>query len=227
MIIGTGLIGSALLNIDSQEHVFFASGVSNSLETRTSEFKREHELLIRSIRDHREKTLVYFSTCSIYDSSKNNSQYVLHKLKMEQIIAKSCEKYFILRVSNAVGNGGNTNLLLNYLVREICNHNKITVHTKATRNLINVKDVVAITKEIVECFSTNQIINLAYLQNFSIIEITEAICDILQIEPFLQLQNEGSGYEIEISKIEHYFKRNNLIDKELYLNNLIINYYKK
>lgn len=227
MIIGTGLIGSALLNIDSQEHVFFASGVSNSLETRTSEFKREHELLIRSIRDHREKTLVYFSTCSIYDSSKNNSQYVLHKLKMEQIIAKSCEKYFILRVSNAVGNGGNTNLLLNYLVREICNHNKITVHTKATRNLIDVKDVVAITKEIVECFSTNQIINLAYLQNFSIIEITEAICDILQIEPFLQLQNEGSGYEIEISKIEHYFKRNNLIDKELYLNNLIINYYKK
>jgi len=227
MIVGNGLIGSALLGIDSPEHLFFASGVSNSLETRKSEFEREQELLKRYITEHPEKTLVYFSTCSIYDSSKNNSQYVLHKLKMEQIIADSCKKYFILRVSNAVGNGGNPNLLLNYLVREIYSQNKITIHTKATRNLIDVKDVVAITQDIVENFSSNQIINLAYLQNFSIIEITQTISDVLQTEPLLHLQNEGSGYQIEVSKIEYYFKRNNLNDKKLYLNNLINTYYKK
>jgi len=227
MIIGNGLIANALKSIDTENILFFASGVSNSLENRTSEFYRERELLKNTIGNHPDKTFVYFSTCSIYDSSKNNSQYVLHKLKMEQIIADQCDQYFILRVSNAVGHGGNPNLLVNYLVREISNKNKIAVHTKATRNLIDVKDVVAITQDILSNFDANQIINLAYIQNYSIIEITETISDILQAEPLLQLQNEGSGYEIEISKIESYFKRNNLTDKKEYLKNLISKYYQK
>jgi len=227
MIIGNGLIANALKSIDTENILFFASGVSNSLENRPSEFDREHELLKNTIGNHPDKAFVYFSTCSIYDSSKNNSQYVLHKLKMEQIIADQCDQYFILRVSNAVGHGGNPNLLVNYLVREISNKNKITVHTRATRNLIDVKDVVAITQDILSNFDANQIINLAYIQNYSIIEITETISDILQTEPLLQLQNEGSGYEIEISKIESYFKRNNLTDKEEYLKNLISKYYQK
>ncbi|MCI3938009.1 NAD-dependent epimerase/dehydratase family protein [Chryseobacterium aahli] len=227
MIIGNGLIAKALKSIDSEDILFFASGVSNSLEIRDFEFERELNLLKNTIANHPEKTFVYFSTCSIYDSSKNNSHYVLHKLKMEQIIADSCDQYYILRVSNAVGKGGNPNLLVNYLVRAIESETKITVHAKATRNLIDVSDVSTITKEIVENFSPNQIINLAYLQNFSIIEITETISDVLQIEPIVHLQNEGSGYEIEVSKIESYFKRNNLNDKEEYLRNLISKYYQK
>ncbi|WP_262150652.1 NAD-dependent epimerase/dehydratase family protein [Chryseobacterium foetidum] len=226
MITGNGLIAKSLQSIDSDGVLFFASGVSNSLETRSSEFEREHALLKKNIEENPDKTFVYFSTCSIYDSSKNNSHYVLHKLKMEQIISDLCERYFILRISNAVGHGGNPNLLVNYLVREIKNKAKITLHTKATRNLIDVSDVCAITKNILENFSSNQIINLAYLQNFSIIEITEAISKVLLTEPLLQLQNEGSGYEIEVSKIEDYFRKNNLTDKEQYLVNLITKYYK-
>ncbi|MBD8084310.1 NAD-dependent epimerase/dehydratase family protein [Chryseobacterium caseinilyticum] len=226
MITGNGLIAKSLQSIDSDDVLFFASGVSNSLETRTSEFEREHTLLKSKIEENPGKTFVYFSTCSIYDSSKNNSHYVLHKLKMEQIIADLCKNYFILRISNAVGNGGNPNLLVNYLVREIKSNAKITLHTKATRNLIDVDDLCAITENILKNFSSNQIINLAYLQNFSIIEITEAISAVLMTEPLLQLQNEGSGYEIEVSKIEDYFRKNNLTDKEQYLINLITKYYK-
>ncbi|KQS95221.1 NAD-dependent epimerase/dehydratase family protein [Chryseobacterium sp. Leaf394] len=227
MITGNGLIAKSLHSIDSENVLFFASGVSNSLETRDLEFEREHALLKNTLENHPGKTFVYYSTCSIYDSSKNNSQYVLHKLKMEQVIADLSERYFILRVSNAVGKGGNPNLLVNYLVRAIESETKITVHTKATRNLIDVQDISRITKEIIESFNANQIINLAYLQNFSIIEITETISDVLKTEPLLQLQNEGSGYQIEVSKIEHYFKQNNLTDKEQYLRNLISKYYQK
>lgn len=227
MIIGNGLIAKALKSIDRENILFFASGVSNSLETRDSEFEREGSLLKSTIENNPEKIFIYFSTCSIYDSSKNNSYYVLHKLKMEQMIADLCEQYYILRISNAVGKGGNPNLLVNYLVASVENKTKITVHTKATRNLIDVVDVNNITQEIINNFSFNQIINLAYIQNFSVIEITETISDVLQSEPILYLQNEGSGYEIEVSKIESYFKRNNLNDKQQYLRNLISKYYQK
>lgn len=225
MIVGNGLIAKSMKSIDTERVLLYASGVSNSLETKESEFLREKNLIENSINENPEKLFIYFSTCSIYDSSKNNSHYVLHKLKMEQLIAEKCDQYFILRISNAVGNGGNANLLLNYLVRTIENKTKITVHTKATRNLIDVEDITKITQEIIEDFAKNQIVNIAYLQNYTIIEITEKISKVLNVEPFLHLENEGSGYQIETSKIENYFKKNKLTDKDQYLQNLISKYY--
>lgn len=225
MIIGNGLIAKSMACIDAESVLLYASGVSNSLETMESEFLREKNLIEKSISENPEKLFIYFSTCSIYDSSKNNSPYVLHKLKMEQLIAEKCKEYFILRISNAVGKGGNPNLLLNYLVGTIQKKTKITVHTKATRNLIDVEDIAKITQEIMDDFPKNQIINIAYLQNYTIIEITEKISKVLNIEPFLQLKNEGSGYQIETSKIENYFKKNKLTDKDQYLQNIISKYY--
>ena len=46
MIIGNGNIARALKDIDRDDLLFFASGVSNSQEDRESEYKREMELLL-------------------------------------------------------------------------------------------------------------------------------------------------------------------------------------
>ena len=175
MIIGRGLLASLFTDNDREDTVFFASGVSNSLEDRPEEFLREENLIRNTIDQNPEKIFVYFSTCSIYDSSKTSSDYVLHKLKMEQLIKISCEKYLILRVSNAVGKGGNPNLLMNYLVRSIKNNETINVHTKATRNLIDADDIRNITFMLLENQTFNKIINVAYSQNYAIIEILEII----------------------------------------------------
>jgi nucleoside-diphosphate-sugar epimerase len=86
------------------------------LETDKSAFLREENLLRKTIKENPNKIFIYFSTCSIYDSSKNGSSYVNHKLKMEQIVEELANQFLILRVSNAVGKGGNPNLLMNYLV---------------------------------------------------------------------------------------------------------------
>jgi nucleoside-diphosphate-sugar epimerase len=173
MIVGRGLLASLFIENDRENTVFFASGVSNSLENRPEEFLREENLIRTTISENPDKTFVYFSTCSIYDSSKTGSDYVLHKLKMEQLIKYSCEKYLILRVSNAVGKGGNPNLLMNYLIRSINNNETINVHTKATRNLIDAEDIKNITFHLLETSELNKIINVAYLQNYAIIEILE------------------------------------------------------
>uniref|UniRef100_A0AAU6WQG9 Uncharacterized protein n=1 Tax=Chryseobacterium endophyticum TaxID=1854762 RepID=A0AAU6WQG9_9FLAO len=51
MIIGSGLIAQSLQFIDQENHLFFASGVSNSLETRSSEFEREFMLLKKVLKN--------------------------------------------------------------------------------------------------------------------------------------------------------------------------------
>jgi len=108
MIVGRGDIASVLNDRDGA--IFFVSGVSNSNETRESEFMREIELL-----DKQDKTkcLFYLSSITLDDMSKN-SQYLQHKRKMELLIKSNFENYNIIRIGNITW-GNNPNTFINYI----------------------------------------------------------------------------------------------------------------
>ena len=223
MIIGNGLIANAFRDADREDVVFFASGVSNSLETKAENFLREENLVKETIQKFTDKLFVYFSTCSIYDSSKNESPYVNHKLNMEHLIATNCPHYIIARVSNAVGNGGNPNLLMNYIHRSIQNGDKITIHKNAKRNLIDVEDLKNILIHIIEKEERNKIYNLAYLDNFSITDIVSTFERVLGKEAIKETLDMGESYTIDVHLIESCFKERNT---EVYLENLVQKYYR-
>lgn len=225
MIIGNGLIANLFRENDREDVVFFASGVSNSLETKKSSFLREERLLRESMKAGEGKIFVYFSTCSIYDSSKNGSPYVNHKLRMERLVEEHSSPYLILRVSNAVGKGGNPNLLMNYLVRCVKEHQEINVYTLATRNLIDADDVKEITLQLIEQKILNQIINVAYLENFSTSEIIEVIEKHFGYKAKIVEYVSGQSYLISIPEVEQYFTDHHLPDREAYLMRILKRYY--
>ncbi len=225
MIIGNGLIANLFRENDRENVVFFASGVSNSLETDKSAFLREENLIRKTVKENPNKIFIYFSTCSIYDSSKNGSLYVNHKLKMERLVEDLAPKYVILRVSNAVGKGGNPNLLMNYLVNAFHQEKEITVHTLATRNLIDADDVKNITLKFINENSFNKIINVAYLENFSTSEILEILEKHFNKTAKTSLVKSGQSYLISIPEAEAYFAENNLREKNEYLLRIIKRYY--
>ena len=225
MIIGNGLIANLFRENDRENVVFFASGVSNSLETDKSAFQREENLIRKTIKENPNKIFIYFSTCSIYDSSKNGSSYVNHKLKMEQIVEELANQFLILRVSNAVGKGGNPNLLMNYLVNAFHQEKEITVHTLATRNLIDADDVKNITLKFINENSFNKIINVAYLENFSTKEILEILEKHFNKTAKTYLVKSGQSYLISIPEAEAYFAENKLTEKKEYLLRIIKRYY--
>lgn len=225
MIVGNGLIANLFRENDREDVVFFASGVSNSLETDPSAFLREENLVRKTIEEHSGKLFIYFSTCSIYDSSKNDSPYVTHKLRMERWVEELCSHYLILRVSNAVGKGGNPNLLMNYLVNSVLQEREITVHTLAKRNLIDAEDIKTITLALIEKAQFNRIINLAYLENFSIVEILGVLEEYFEKKAKTQFMKSGQSYLISIPEIETFFIENNFADKKEYLLRIIKRYY--
>lgn len=106
MIIGSGDIASVLP--DRNDLLFFAAGVSDSSETRNSEFQREIALL--SMQD-RNKRLVYFSSLSVFYSS---TRYAVHKQAMEELVKKFSRRYCIIRIGNITW-GNNPHTLINYL----------------------------------------------------------------------------------------------------------------
>ena len=106
MIIGHGDIASVLK--DREDRLFFASGVSNSLETRESEYQREINLLLNQ---DRSAHLVYFgSLCAFY----SNSRYAGHKRLMEELVKSNFMRYTIVRLGNITW-GKNPHTLINYL----------------------------------------------------------------------------------------------------------------
>ena len=110
MIVGRGDIASALN--DREGATFFVSGVSNSNETRDSEFTREIELL-----DKQDKTkcLFYFSSISVDDIEKvAGNKYLQHKRRMELLIKSNFENYNIIRIGNITW-GSNPNTFINYI----------------------------------------------------------------------------------------------------------------
>ena len=108
MIVGRGDI--ALVLNDRDGAIFFVSGVSNSNETRESEFMREIELLNKQ---DKTKCLFYLSSIALDDMSKN-SQYLQHKRNMEFLIKSNFENYNIIRIGNITW-GSNPNTFINYI----------------------------------------------------------------------------------------------------------------
>lgn len=106
MIIGNGDIAKVLK--DKKDKLFFASGVSNSQETRESEYQREKDLLLSQKRDLR---LVYFSSLRVFYLDAN--RYTLHKIEMEKLVKENFSKYVIVRLGN-IDWGKNPHTIINF-----------------------------------------------------------------------------------------------------------------
>ena len=111
MIVGNGDIASVLKNKD--DRLYFASGVSNSAETRKSEYQREINLLLKQ-NGH----LVYFSSLCVFYL---DTPYAQHKKHVEELIKCNFKRYTIIRLGNITW-GDNPHTLINYLKNKIKNN---------------------------------------------------------------------------------------------------------
>lgn len=118
MILGHGDIASVLP--EREDLLFFASGVSNSLEIDEAEYKRELDFLLEQPRDAH---LVYFSSLAIFYGS---NRYVAHKRWMETTIKQEFPKHTIVRIGN-IDWGINPHTLINFLKDKILNDRRYEI----------------------------------------------------------------------------------------------------
>ncbi len=205
MILGSGLIGTALVPFDRPDVTFLASGVSDSKCTDPAEFAREASLIEAAL-ESATGTVVYFSSAGIYDPSKARSPYVAHKQAMEMLVAEGAESWLCLRASNVVGRGGNPNLLLNYLVKCMRNGIPIPVYRWATRNLVDVADVAAIAATLASREPLNRVVNIAHPQSLPVSEIVDLAEEVLGIQAIKEPVDKGAAFDIDASEVADYFE---------------------
>lgn len=227
MVIGNGMIANRFALYKNNEHIIiFASGVSNSKDIVEENYLREFQLLKQTLKDHPEKILVYFSTCSVQDNDLAFAPYVIHKKNIEEFINQTAPKYYLFRISNLAGTSNNPYTLLNYFIFNILKNHPLTVWKNAFRNIIGVDDMYSIIHYLLQKKENiNTTINIANPENYSVLYIIKTIEEHLNKKAMLNEVERGDDYTIDISAIEPSFKELNIQFNDNYLAALLKKYY--
>jgi len=226
IVVGNGLLAKEFKKISiSKDIVVFASGVSNSKEYEQEPFDREELLLRETIMKYKNKKILYFSTCSISQSSK--SPYIEHNIKMENIIIESGVSYYVFRLPQVIGIVDN-NTLVSFIVRSSYLNNSLTIQNNAYRNLIDIEDVVRIVKEIILCSTCASVtFNISASSYISVLNLTKKIKGILNSDSLITEVYGGENYKIDNSRLKEYLSDDDIIFTESYPFNLLDKYTSK
>lgn len=209
MIVGQGMLARAfdVFGCDGATTIF-VSGVSNSRCTDALQFERE-ESLLRATLDRHSATgpFVYFGTCSVYDPSATNAPYVVHKRRMEDIVLHNGAG-LVVRLPQVAGPKSSPDTLLLALCNRIRAREPITIWRHATRNIIDVADVVRIVTEWLQRpLNDDRIVNIASPVSFPIARIVDLIEHALGIKATCRFEERGAVYNIDISAIVPIIER--------------------
>jgi len=228
MIIGNGLVANAFKQLDStDELIVFASGVSNSKILSELDCEREFKLLKSVIADNKEnRLLVYFSTYSIDNESEKGSAYVLHKLHLEDYIAKNAPSYLIIRTSNIVGKSGNSSTVFNFLFEKIKSNSAFELWKNAKRNFLDVDHLALMVMELVKAKSYPGVYYLLNPNDIKVLDLVGMIEIFLNkkaIYTAIEHPKETIAENKELSGI--FFEKLGIEKENRYIDYLIQKYY--
>lgn len=233
----TTIIGSGFLanSFKKHENLFkklnicvYAAGVSNSLCQSKDLFEKDKDRLAGfSKQIDKKNTILYFSTCSIDDSSRNNNEYIKNKLIIENFIKLNFEKYLIIRLPEVVGYTKNENTLIKFFFNKIKNKQTFNLWTKATRSIIDIDDVIKILIDLLSNKKPgNKTINIANPLKYSSIQIVNTLEQLISTKAKYYLINQGDlNWKIDISQISNSIKNCKIDFNNNYLKNVLKKYF--
>jgi nucleoside-diphosphate-sugar epimerase len=228
MIIGSGMLAKAFapkFNVSPNIWIY-AAGVSNSGCTNPMEFERERLRLLDSLKAgmHAE-AFVYFSTCSILDPHATSSAYVRHKIDMERLVSKH-PNFIVVRLPNVAGFTPNPHTLLNFLYARVSRSESFVIWKNASRNIIDIDDVVAILANILEDPQLRRIsVNVANPVSHPVTDIVAAMERVAGKPAVTEIVNDGAAFEIDISLINPIINKLGLPFDTGYLSRVLEKYY--
>lgn len=226
MIVGKGLLARAFQPCfgEASDVVVFASGVSNSLETRASEFAREHSLLHEHLAGDA-KRIVYFSSCGVTALENELTPYMRHKQLMESLVL-SRSGGLVLRLPQVVGRTENTHTLTNFLRDRILSGEHFSVWAHAERNLIDVEDVAALGATLAkETSMDSSTTAVAAERSLLILEIVKIFERVLGKTANYSIVEKGTPMAIDNTRVNEVSTRLGIYLGEGYVENVIAKYY--
>jgi nucleoside-diphosphate-sugar epimerase len=226
LIVGCGMMAQAFAPFRNDQGVLiFASGVSDSLETRPSEFAREKSLLAKARSEHPDKLLVYFGTCSVEDPDRARTPYVAHKIGIESLLEDAGSPWMVLRLPLAVGPDRKGHTLAPFLYQRISRGERFEVWEHATRYPVDVADVLRIAQRFISTRALwSRRINVA-LRAFPVLEFVRVMQSIVGRRALYDLVPKGGHYPIHCPEVAALAQKLNLDLSDRYLECILRKYF--
>ena len=232
MIIGSGFIAKNFENYsDDLERLnicLYAAGISNSQTQDKNLLDKEKNKFIEFLKKfNQKKKLIYISTCSINDPSRNKNPYVVNKLYIEDLVQKNIKNFLIMRLPEVVGKNENKATLINFLNNKIKNGEKFEIWSKAKRNIIDIDDAILLTINLLENKNLNNtIINVANPKSYFVTEIVKNFEKLYNMKANYNLVDRGQdNWHLDTNKILEISKKIKINFNENYLYKLLKKYY--
>ncbi len=229
MVIGNGLIAKkfALYN-ENSEYLLFASGVSDSSNTVQSHFKKEELLLCESLKTYASKTFVYFSSCDAECIHTKDNLYYQHKRNMENIIKNNSKKFYIFRLPQIVGKGGNDKTLINFFIFSITKHREFNLFKDTYKNILDIDDVFTFCHYILEHrLYQNTTVNIVNSIYFRTEDIVEKIEIFLNEKAIYRSIKAGTSCKYTNLILKEITSKVNVVFDENYIDKLLVKYYRE
>ena len=221
-IIGSGFIATKfkkyLKFIKKNKVIIYAAGISNSLEINKKNLEREI-LKFKEFTKKNKRKLIYISTYSVNDYSRNKKLYVKNKIKIEKIIKKDSDEYLVIRLPEIIGKNKNLHTLSNFFYNKIDNNKPFKVFKNSRRNILDIDDAIKNCIKIIrKNKNRNKIINLLNKKFNTPMQIVTNLEKILQKKAIYKFSN---------NKINKWSLKNNYFfhSKKNYLIKTLKKYY--
>ncbi|MBF6606038.1 MAG: NAD-dependent epimerase/dehydratase family protein [Chloroflexi bacterium] len=213
-VIGNGLLARAFASasVTSPDATICAAGVADSQSSDVVAFRREQSIL----RDlaHRaragDSVLVYFSGAPVYGDATGlrvetsqatpETPYGRHKLECESLVADSGARFLVLRLPNVVGPSGHPNQLIPSLVAQTLS-GSVVIRTDATRDLLDVDDLVTIVAALLRRGVCNSVLNVASGVSTPVPRLVDVIAETLGTSPSVVSAERGDSQQFSTTKV--------------------------
>jgi nucleoside-diphosphate-sugar epimerase len=216
-IVGNGFLARSLQPI-SHLHpdtvVVLAAGVSWASGVSEADFARERDLLdsvaARCVAESRH--LLFFSTASsgMYgrvrsparedDEVTPCSPYGAHKLALEERLRSSGAAHLILRLGHLVGPGQPAHQLVPSLVEQM-RKGSVTVQRSASRDLVDVDDVVRVIDRLLAQGLSGTTVNVASGESVPVDRIVDHLQSRLELAVDREYADGGSCHVVSIDRL--------------------------
>ncbi|MBK2105433.1 NAD-dependent epimerase/dehydratase family protein [Francisella philomiragia] len=208
MVVGGGQLAQAFASyLDDDAVIIFASGVSNSGCIEQSQFDREKNLLEATLRNNIEKKIVYFSSCALSADDYPKNAYYIHKQRMEALIKKLSNKYYIFRIPQLFGSLKMHNTIINYIYNSIKNNHQLNIYSDAYRYVIEIEDV----KKFVDSYLINgqlcSTVDVANPYRYRVIDIVRVFEDLMHKKAKINIVNKHDKYTIDCQQFCDYISK--------------------
>lgn len=229
MIIGSGLLAKAFYKYSNDNNILiFASGVSDSTTISKSQFDREYNLAKDILEKYQDKTFIYFSSCDVENKDVNQLPYYKHKINVEMLLQEYANNYYIFRLPQVFGLGGNRSNLINYLFEKIDNNSSFFLIKGMYKNILHISDVYAICKYIIDNrLYTNSIVNVINEKYYLIDDIVKSIEVILSKKAIYNIKSTNSLIKYTTLLTKKDLLQAGVIFDDSYIMDKLLLYYQK